>query len=109
MGDELDGIFEQHRTRQYGETIRFSTVVSSMAEIALDTVPNRNQAFLKYQEELQASRVAYHGKLNRTEPGVSEAVVQYSARKAGKLMQSLDFEPWVTPALCRGASDGLSR
>ncbi len=95
MGDELDGVFEQHRTRQYGETIRFSTVVSSMAEIALGTVPNRNQAFLKYQDELQVSRVAYYGKINRTEPGVSEAVVRYSALKAGELMQSLDFEPWM--------------
>ena len=95
MGDELDGVFEQHRTRQYDETIRFSTVASSMAEIALGTVPNRNQAFLKYQEELQASRVAYYGKVNRTEPDVSEAVVRYSARKAGELLQSLDFEPWL--------------
>ena len=95
MGDELDGVFERNRTRQYDETIRFSTVASSMAEIALGTVPNRNQAFLKYQEELQASRVAYYGKLNRTEPGISEAVVRYSARKAGELLRSLDFEPWL--------------
>jgi len=95
LGDELDEVFEQHRTRQYDETIRFSTVASSMAEIALGTVPNRNQAFLKYQEKLQASRVACYGKVNRTEPNVSEAVVRYSARKAGELLRSLDFEPWL--------------
>lgn len=94
MGDELDEVFDQNRSRQYNDTIKFSTVAMSMAEIALGTVKNRNQAYLKYKEELQTSVVAYYGKLNRTEPSVSEAVVRYSAKQAGGLFDQLNFEPW---------------
>ena len=94
MGDEVDEVFAQNRSRQYNETIKFSTVAMSMAEIALGTVKNRNQAYLKYKEELQTSVVAYYGKLNRVEPSVSEAVVRYSAEQAGALFDQLGFEPW---------------
>lgn len=94
MGDGLDEVFDQNRSRQYDDTIKFSTVAISMAEIALGTLENRNQAYLKYKKELQTSVVAYYGKLNRTEPGVSEAVVRYSAEQAGGLLGHLNFEPW---------------
>jgi hypothetical protein len=94
MGEELDEVFDQSRSRQYDDTIKFSTVALSMAEIALGMVKNRNQAYLKYRAELQASSVAYYGKLNRTEPGVSEAVVRYSAGRAAELLDKLAFEPW---------------
>jgi hypothetical protein len=96
VGKELDAVFEQNRCRQYDDTIKFSTVAMSMAEIALGTLKNRNQAYLKYQEELQTSLEAYYGKLNRTEPSVSEAVVRCSADQAGQLLDKLDFEPWET-------------
>lgn len=94
MTDELDEVFDQHRCRQYHDTIKFSTVAMSMAEIALGTVENRNQAYRKYQQELRTSVEAYYGKLNRTEPSVSEAVVRYSAKQAGTLLEQLDFQPW---------------
>jgi hypothetical protein len=94
MGDELDELFEQNRSRQYNDTIKFSTVAMSMAEISLGTLKNRNQAYLKYKEELSASVVAYYGKLNRTEPSVSEAVVRYGAERAIALLGQLNFQPW---------------
>lgn len=92
--EDLDEVFAQNRGRQYDDTIRFSTVAVSMAEIALGTVKNRNQAYLKYKQELQTSVEAYYGKLNRTEPAISEAVVRYSASRAGELLDAFDFEPW---------------
>ncbi len=94
VADGLDEVFDSNRSRQYEDTIKFSTVAMSMAEIALGTVKNRNQAYLKYKEELQTSVEAYYGKLNRTEPSVSEAVVRYSAQQAGALLDRLDFQPW---------------
>lgn len=94
MSGELDAVFAQNRIRQYDGTLKFSTVALSVAEIALGTVKNRNQAYLKYQEELQTSVVAYYGKLNRTEPGITEAVVRHSAVQAGELLGQLDFQPW---------------
>lgn len=93
-GEELDQVFQHHRSRQYDETIKFSTVAAAMGEIALGTVPNRNQAYRKYQKELQVSAPAFYGKLNRTEPAISEEVVRYSARRAGELLAELDFQPW---------------
>jgi hypothetical protein len=107
LGDQLDEVFQQHRGRQYDDTIKFSTVAISMAEIALGTVENRNQAYHRYKEELQTSLVAYYGKTNRTEPAVCEAVVRHSAHKAGELLSELDFEPWeVLPGYRCFALDG---
>lgn len=94
LDEKLDDLFEENRSQQYSDTIKFSTVAASMAEIALGTVANRNQAYLKYKEELQASKVAYYGKLNRTETSVSEAVVRYSAEQASGLLDQLSFQPW---------------
>lgn len=94
LGDHLDEVFEQHRSRQYKGTIKFSTVAIAMAEIALGTVKNCNQAYHRYQEELQTSKEAFYGKLNRTEPSVSEAMVSYGADQAAKLYQAIGFQPW---------------
>lgn len=91
---ELDEVFEQHRGRQYDDTIKFSAIALSMADIVLGTVKNRNQAYNKHKQQIDASKTAYYGKLNRTEPSVSEAVVRYSARRASALMEELGFEPW---------------
>lgn len=94
MGEKLDRVFEKNRSRQYDDTIKFSTVAISMGEIALGTVQNRNQAYRKYKDELRASAVAYYRKVNRTEPAVSEAVVRYSAEQAANLLAQLDFQAW---------------
>ena len=80
--------------RQYDDTIKFSAIALSMADIVLGTVKNRNQAYNKHKQQIDASKTAYYGKLNRTEPSVSEAVVRYSARRASALMEELGFEPW---------------
>jgi hypothetical protein len=107
LGDQLDDVFQQHRGRQYDDTIKFSTIAMSMAEIALGTVENRYQAYRKYKDELQTSLVAYYGKINRTEPAVCEALVRHSAHKAGELLGELDFEPWeVLPGYRCFALDG---
>ncbi len=68
MGEKLDSVFEQNRSQQYDDTIKFSTVAVTMAEIALGTVENRNQAYRKYKDQLQTSAVAYYGKLIRPPP-----------------------------------------
>jgi Transposase DDE domain len=89
LNEELDAVFHEHRTRQYEDTIKFSVIARSMAEIALGTVANRNQAYREYQAELRTTKEAYYGKVNRTEPSVSEEVVAYSARRADELLTHL--------------------
>jgi hypothetical protein len=105
--EELDEVFDRNRSRQYDDTIKFSAVAASMAEIVVGTVDNRNQAYDKYKEEIKASNTAYYRKLNRTEPAISEAVVRYSCQRAGELMQELDFQPWeVVPGFRAYSLDG---
>lgn len=94
VGDHFDELFKENRSRQYDSSIKFSTLSMSMAEIALGTLENRNQAYRKYRDELGASKTAYYGKLNRCEPRISEAVVRHSAEQASHLMGQLNFEPW---------------
>lgn len=107
IGEQLDEVFQQNRSRQYDETIKFSTIATAMGEIALGTVPNRNQAYRKYHKELQTSATAFYGKLNRVEPAVSEGVVGYSAERAGELLDELDFQPWeVLPGYRAFSLDG---
>jgi hypothetical protein len=89
--ERLDQVFEDQRGRQYKDTVKFSVVAQTMAQIALGTVENRNQAYRKFQKELQVSKEAYYGKVNRTEPGVSEGLVTYSAERAGEMLTRLRF------------------
>jgi hypothetical protein len=94
VDDRFDDLFEDHRSRQYDSTIKFSTLAMSVAEIAMGTVENRNQAYRRYEEELGASKTAYYGKVNRCEPGIAEAVVRHTAEQANPLLKQLGFEPW---------------
>ena len=54
-----------------------------------------------------ALALAFYGKLNRTEPGISEAMVKFSADRAEALLDKLDFQPWeVLPGYRCFALDG---
>lgn len=107
MDDQLGEVFQDHRSRQYNDTIKFSTVATAMGEIALGTIANRNQAYRNYREELRTSATAFYGKINRIEPAISEGVVRYSARRAGELLDELDFSPWeVLPGYRAVSMDG---
>ena len=105
--NELDEVFEQNRGRQYDDTIKFSAVALSMADIVLGAVENRNQAYNKHKQQIDASKTACYGKLNRTEPSVSEGIVRYSSQRASGLMEELDFKPWeVVPGYRCFSLDG---
>lgn len=107
VSDELDDVFEQHAESQFTDSIRFSTLAKAIAEIALGTVKNRNQAYKKYKDELDVTKVAFYRKLNRTDPSLAEVAVRYSAEQAQPLMAKLDFQPWsVLPGYRCFALDG---
>jgi hypothetical protein len=105
--DTFDQIFEDNRSRQYDSTIKFSVLALTMAEIALGTKRNRNQAYIKYEKQIGATKEAYYTKLNRTEPVISEAVVDFSAGKASEMLGHLGFQPWeVVPGYQCYSIDG---
>jgi hypothetical protein len=105
--ETFDQIFDDNRERQYDRSIPFSSLALSMSEIALGTKKNRNQAYIQHREKIGASKEAYYTKLNRTEPGISEAVVSFSGRRATELLEQLDFQPWqVLPKYNAYSLDG---
>lgn len=107
MCEDLDRVFEQHRSQCYEDQLKFSALAASVAEIALGTVENPNQAYIAYRHELQVSRTAYYDKLNHVETAISEGVVHYSAEQSTKLLQEIGCGEWeVLPGYRCIALDG---
>jgi hypothetical protein len=94
MCEDLDQVFEQHRSQCYEDQLKFSALAASVAEIALGTVENPNQAYKAYRCELQVSRTAYYDKLNHVEPAISEGIVCSSAQQSTKLLMEIGCGEW---------------
>src|SRR5688500_11680709 len=77
MCEELDQVFERQRSQCYEDQLKFSALAATVAEIALGTVENPNQAYKAYREELCVSKTAYYDKLNHVETAISEGVVRF--------------------------------
>ena len=92
LNDELDDVFEEHRSRQYSRDILFSQLARTIAEVVLGFAKSPHQAYKKHRKQLQASSTAFYEKLKRVEPQVSEAMVRHSYRKARLLQQSLGMD-----------------
>ncbi len=91
--ETFDQIFRDNRSRQYDGTIKFSALAITMAEIASVRLAIEIKRTPKYKDQIGATKEAYYTKLNRTEPAISEAIVQFSAIKANELMEQLRFQP----------------
>ena len=94
MCEELDQVFEQARSQGYEGQLKFSALAASVAEIALGTVENPNQAYDTFREELQVSKTSYYDKLNHVETSVSEAVVRYSVQQSAQLLDEIGCGEW---------------
>lgn len=107
MCEDLDQVFEQHRSHCYEDQLKFSALAASVAEIALGTVENPNQAYKAYREELRVSRTAYYDKLNHVETAISEGIVCSSAQQSAKLLKEIGCGEWeVLPGYRCIALDG---
>lgn len=107
MCEELDQVFQQERSQCYEGQLKFSALAASVAEIALGTVENPNQAYKVYHEELRVSKTAYYDKLNHVETAISEGVVRYSARQSATLLKDIGCGEWeVLPGYRCVAFDG---
>lgn len=107
MCEELDQVFQQQRAQNYERQLKFSAMAASVAEIALGTVENPNQAYNTYREELCVSKTAYYDKLNHVETAISEGVVRYSATQSAQLLNEIGCGEWeVLPGYRCSAIDG---
>ena len=105
--EELDQVFQQNRSQCYEDQLKFSALAASVAEIALGTVENPNQAYKAYRHELQVSRTAYYDKLNHVETAISEGVVRFSAQQSAQLLDAIGCGEWeVLPGYRCIALDG---
>lgn len=93
----LNGLFEQHRDRQYTRQLLFSTEVDLMALVALGMRPSLHAA-AQASEELSVSLAALYDKVNHTEPELVRALVRGSAERLAPVMRPMkqrQVVPWA--------------
>jgi IS4 transposase len=97
VDDETLGmLFAEHATAQYEREVTLTNLVNVMLDVACGTRRSPRAAFLARTDQIAASLSAFYGKLNRTELGISEAIVVHTGQKAGQLiraMKGVDTEP----------------
>lgn len=92
----LGMLFADRATAQYEREFTLMNLVNVMLDVACGAHRSPRAAFLARSDQLAASLSAFYGKLNRTELGISEAIVAHSGKKAAQLiraMKGLDTEP----------------
>jgi hypothetical protein len=86
----LGQLFEETAERQYTRDLTLGFMVDLMLDVACGIQPSAGAALKAYREEMDASRQAFYGKLNRMEPAVSAAIVKHVADLAGTIIEQLD-------------------
>ena len=87
--EKLDALFEQSAEKQYTRMLLFSSVVGLMSLVVCGIRPIVSAAYKALEELVGVSRVALYDKLNGLEPGISRAIVVYSAPELAPLVKAL--------------------
>jgi IS4 transposase len=90
--DWIDAVFEAERQRQYSRELLFSTVVELMTLVSLGLRPSL-QAAARQMDNLPVSLASLYDKVNHTEPGILQALVQGSARRLAPVMARMGVQP----------------
>src|SRR5271166_1846772 len=90
--DLLKDLFEKTAITQYEREFTLTHLVSVMLDVACGTHPSPRQAFLAREEQMPASLSAFYGKLNRSEPGVVEELVERTAMKCRQVILKMRGE-----------------
>lgn len=107
IGDDLDEVFHNERSRQYEGEVLFSDVALAVADVALGFAENPNQAYKTQKENLGVSLTSFYNKINATEPAISEGVVRRAAQRAGDMMDELECAAYeIIPGYRVFALDG---
>jgi hypothetical protein len=94
--ETLSLLFAEHARSQYERQLTLTNLVDVMLDVACGIHGSPRSAFQARSDQIAASLSAFYGKLNRTELGISAAVVAHSGQKARTViqaMQGLDSEP----------------
>jgi hypothetical protein len=87
--EALDALFATHAEFQYKRTLLFSGVVDLMGLVVCRMQPSVGAAFQAMQEELSVSQSATYDKIDGIEPGVTAALVRYTASRLSPVIEEL--------------------
>jgi hypothetical protein len=85
----VDQLFEDHAERQYTRKLLFSTIVDLMSLVVCRIRPAIHAAYQAHAETIDASIKAVYDKLDRTEPGLSAALVHATADRLEPVIDAL--------------------
>src|SRR5215210_7941318 len=86
----VDQLFEDVAERQYTRKLLFSTIVDLMSLVVCRIQPSIHAAYQAQAETIDASIKAVYDKLDRTEPGLSAALVHATAERLGPSIDAMD-------------------
>lgn len=85
----INQIFADAAQRQYLKKLVFSDVVAVMSAVATRTHRSVHASYLAAKPRLGVSSTALYSKLNRLEPGISEALVHETASDAAAVIDAM--------------------
>jgi len=94
---EIDQLFAATAEQQYTRELLFSSVVDLMAEVVCRIRPSVHAGYQAEPSKFGVSLRAIYDKLERTEPGLSAALVAHTGRKLIPVIQRLGggLPPWL--------------
>jgi hypothetical protein len=85
----LKQLFDATAEEQYTREITLDFMANLMLDVACGIEPSAGAALKTYRDEIDVSRQAFYGKLNRMEPNVSAAIVAHVAELAESVIVRL--------------------
>jgi hypothetical protein len=85
----VDRLFEEVAEVQYTRKLLFSSVVDLMSTVVCRIKPAIHAAYKAREATIGASLKAVYDKLDRIEPGISEALVRTTARHLGPVIDAM--------------------
>lgn len=88
--ETVNALFAKEAQRQYTRDLLFSDVVNLMSTVVCRIRPSINAAYQKHAAALGVTRKAVYAKIDRTELGVSAALVRHTAQALAPVITALD-------------------
>ena len=85
----IDQLFEDFAERQYTRDLLFSSIVELMSLVVCRIQPAVHAAYQAHAETLDATVQAVYGKLDRTEPALSAALVRAIATRLAPVIDAM--------------------
>jgi IS4 transposase len=89
----LQRVFADNAQQQYERTLMFSTLAKLVALVVLGERPTVHAAWRQMKDEVGVSATATYGKLERVEPGISQALVRYAYERTLAVRKALGSRP----------------